>query len=198
MRTSGPSGCFRRDGGFVRAVPLVLERGSALIWKKVEIGPVLKEREMIRHALFRHALYCLLAFALISPAPVRNAAAEVTIKGVEEIVFTEVEKRLIKEFFGKDAAREDRGREGKKAKKAKKAKKMPPGLAQRESLPPGLAKRQVLPPGLAKRDLPAGLESMLPKGRPGTVRQIVDDEVVLIEKATGKVLDILVDVIKSQ
>lgn len=150
---------------------------------------------MIRHALFRHALYCLLAFALISPAPVQNAAAEVTIKEAQETVFNEVEKRLIKEFFGKDAAREDRGGEG---KKAKKAKKMPPGLAKRESLPPGLAKRQVLPPGLAKRDLPAGLESMLPKGRPGTVRQIVDDDVVLIEKATGKVLDILVDVIKSQ
>lgn len=103
-----------------------------------------------------------------------------------------------------------------KAKKAKKAKKagktrgkgmpgeaggkgkgatMPPGLAKRDALPPGLEKHVerhgTLPPGLAKRDLPADLEDLLPRRRKGLVRKIVGEDVVLLEEATGLVLDVL-------
>jgi hypothetical protein len=76
---------------------------------------------------------------------------------------------------------------------------LPPGLAKRDTLPPGLArqieKNGTLPPGLAKRDLPADLESRLPRRRGGQRRIVVDDDVVLIEDATDRILDVLEDVV---
>ena len=53
-----------------------------------------------------------------------------------------------------------------------------------------------LPPGLAKRDLPTDLEAKLPEAEAGRKRVIVDNDVVLIEQATGRILDILKDVVK--
>ena len=72
---------------------------------------------------------------------------------------------------------------------------MPPGLAKRDRLPPGLAKRDKLPPGLAKRNIPPELAKQLGLPAEGTERVIVDNNVLLIETATGVVLDILRDVI---
>lgn len=141
-----------------------------------------------------------------------------TAKEIGGIVFKEVEKRAIEEFFGKKAgkAAKDAGDDGdKKSKKAKKGKGkskdkakgkgrgkgLPPGLAKRDSLPPGLQKRLEkhgsLPPGLAKRDLPAGLKSKLPEPPPGLERIIAGDDVVLLEKATGKILDVIEGVLKG-
>lgn len=118
-----------------------------------------------------------------------------------EAVFNELERRLIRDFFGVQAT----GQKNKSAAKGKSGKKgksgeMPPGLTKRDSLPPGLQnqlqKNGKLPPGLAKRDLPSGLEGRLPK-RKGQQRLIVGNDVVLIERATGLVLDILVDVLTN-
>ena len=80
-----------------------------------------------------------------------------------------------------------------------KRKGMPPGLAKRGGdLPPGLAKRGgELPPGLAKR-LPRDLESDLPRRSPNFRRVIVDNDIVLIDAATNKVLDVLEDVIRGK
>lgn len=72
-----------------------------------------------------------------------------------------------------------------------KRKGPPPGLAKRDSLPPGLAKRDTLPPGLARRDLPNDLERRLSRLPRGTRRSLVGDDIVLIEEATGLVIDIL-------
>ncbi len=131
-----------------------------------------------------------------------------TAKEIGDIVFKEVEKRAIEEFFGKKAAAKDDD-DGKKSKKAKKGKGkgkgrgkgLPPGLAKRDSLPPGLQKRLEkhgsLPPGLAKRDLPADLKSKLPEPPPGLERIIAGDDVVLLEKATGKILDVIEGVLKG-
>ena len=96
----------------------------------------------------------------------------------------------------------DRGSKGKKDKgkkdkgKDKGGKKMPPGLAKRGGdLPPGLQKRvesgKGLPPGLATRDLPISLQTQLPP-RADTQDRILTEngDVVLVEKATGVVLDI--------
>jgi len=67
-------------------------------------------------------------------------------------------------------------------------------------LPPGLAKQLEkngsLPPGLAKRNLPKDLESRLPKLKKGTHRVIIGNDVVLIEKGTEIILDILKDIVK--
>ena len=128
-----------------------------------------------------------------------------TAKEIGNIVFKEVEKRAIEEFFGKKAekAAEDAGnKKSKKAKKGKgRGKGLPPGLAKRDSLPPGLQrqleKNGTLPPGLAKRDLPAGLKSKLPEPPPGLERIIAGDSVVLLEKATGKILDVIEGVLKG-
>jgi len=72
-----------------------------------------------------------------------------------------------------------------------KSGQMPPGLAKRKELPPGLARRYTLPPGLAVRELPADLTRQLPEPEEGLARIIADDNVVLIEKATGRILDII-------
>ncbi len=135
-----------------------------------------------------------------------------TAKEIGDIVFKEVEKRAIEEFFGKQAAKaaedDDGGKKGKKKKKkAKKGKGkgrgkgLPPGLAKRDELPPGLQtrleKHGSLPPGLAKRDLPDDLEKKLPKVPEGLERVLAGDNVVLLEKATGKILDVIEGVLKG-
>ena len=108
-------------------------------------------------------------------------------------------KKSNKANKGKQDKKDKKGKKAKKAKKGKQGKGLPPGLARKESLPPGLAmqleKNGTLPPGLAKRDLPDDLASKLPPPE-DSERVIVDNNVVLIEKATGKILDIIKDVIK--
>ncbi len=114
---------------------------------------------------------------------------------VARAAFTAAEKSVIEEFFGRTASDETEATSGESKGKGGKSKKMPKGLAKRDSLPPGLAmqleKNGTLPPGLAKRDLPADLARRLPKRDDGTERVVVDSDVVLIETATGVVLDIL-------
>jgi hypothetical protein len=116
------------------------------------------------------------------------AAHEATGAAVAHAVFSEIEKRLIRDYL--------QTKKGERDNKAhSKAKTMPHGLAKRDELPPGLAQHVArwgtLPPGLEKRDLPYHLESRLPKLKPGLARKIVGNDVVLIERATGLVLDIL-------
>jgi Ni/Co efflux regulator RcnB len=146
-----------------------------------------------------------IAFALMV---LTGPAAAQTAGDIADTVFKEAEKRVIEDFFGKkaDPAEKKQGKKAKKGKKGKKAKKgkqgkgLPPGLAGKESLPPGLAKQLekngTLPPGLAKRGLPADLASKLPPPPADSERVIVDNDVVLIEKATGKIFDIIKDAIK--
>jgi hypothetical protein len=74
---------------------------------------------------------------------------------------------------------------------------LPPGLARRESLPPGLQRQLqrngTLPPGLQARvhPLPADLESRLPSKRAGTHRVVLGGNLILIEKVTSIILDIV-------
>ncbi len=76
-----------------------------------------------------------------------------------------------------------------------KSGQMPPGLAKRADLPPGLAmqleRNGTLPPGLAKRNLPSDLDDLLPWRRGGLERLIVEEDVVLIDRTTGVIMDIL-------
>lgn len=148
------------------------------------------------------AVSALMAASLSSAAvPAAPPASEqMTGQQAAGIVFTEVEKRLIRDYYEKHSetsapdGEEDEGGHG-------KSKQMPPGLAKREHLPPGLEKHLekngTLPPGLAKRDLPANLVAQLPPARAGTLRQIVGSDVVLIQKGTNVILDILENVLKK-
>ena len=75
--------------------------------------------------------------------------------------------------------------------RAAKPKKAPPGLEKRESLPPGLAKRDTLPPGLQGRLLPRELEARLTVLPAAQVRVIIGRDIVLMQRDTRVVLDIL-------
>ena len=84
------------------------------------------------------------------------------------------------------------------SKKGKKHKGLPPGLAKKEKLPPGLQKQLnrngKLPPGLEKRVLPWELErklAILPKGYG---RFKIGADVVILNKKTSIIIDILFDV----
>jgi len=122
-----------------------------------------------------------------APAPGSQGVTQAP-STIADILLTEIEKRIIREYYrgGEDAA-------GKKDAKDKSG--LPPGLAKKDGLPPGLAmqleRNGTLPPGLAKRDLPDDLLARLPRRPPGQNLVIVDDQVLLIERATDLILDVL-------
>lgn len=129
-----------------------------------------------------------------------QAEADVTKAVIDKAIeggFTELEKQIIDKYF-KESGTES-GDVKSTGKKKKKNKELPPGLAKKEKLPPGLAKQLerngTLPPGLAKRNLPDDLEAKLPKPAEGLERTIVNNAVVLVEKATGRIVDIMKDVV---
>lgn len=102
--------------------------------------------------------------------------------------FLPEEKRLIEQYFHGA---------GKKSKK-----NLPPGLAKRGgNLPPGLQKqlqrKGQLPPGLQKRlqPLPVDLDRQLPSLPEYWERVIVERDVVLLDRRTNRILDIIEDVI---
>jgi hypothetical protein len=102
-----------------------------------------------------------------------------------DIIFDEIERILIEEYF-----RDDDG---------ELRSDLPPGLAKREKLPPGLAKQLErnghLPPGLEKHRLPDDLELALPPAKHGTERVIVGNDVILLDPITGAIFDIIRDVL---
>ena len=147
---------------------------------------------MTRYPLF---LAVLLTFFL-SPAAMADDMAKASVKKAVEAGFTELERQIIEKYFGKLDDHDDEG--GKS--KDKKKKGAPPGLAKRDTLPPGLAmqlqKNGTLPPGLAKRDLPYDLQKKLPSVPDGYERKIIEGAaVVLIHKATDKIIDVISDVV---
>ncbi len=130
-----------------------------------------------------------------------------SLERAAEAGFSELERRVIREYLGEYGIEADRDydRDRTKGKPGKKGKKggMPPGLARKDSLPGGLQKQLqkngTLPPGLAKRALPDGLQSRLPPPPQGYERTIVEDaSVVLVEKATGRIADIITDVVMGE
>ncbi len=150
--------------------------------------------------LFFAATAALLT-ATLSPAaaaqsPTSSSDGRITSDEVVAGIISEIEHRIFGEYFGLDQIEQDYG-QGKKKGKGKK-KGLPPGLAKRGSLPPGLQKQLdangSLPPGLAKRDLPSDLQYSLP-WRATEQFIIVDDDVLLVERATGVVLDIIENVL---
>jgi hypothetical protein len=102
--------------------------------------------------------------------------------------FLAEERRIIEQYYR-------RGNKGKR-------KGLPPGLAKRGgNLPPGLQKQLEkngrLPPGLEKRlePLPVDLDRQLPRLPDYWERVIVERDVILIDRRTNRILDIIEDVI---
>jgi hypothetical protein len=77
---------------------------------------------------------------------------------------------------------------------------LPPGLAKRDKLPPGLQRQLqrngTLPPGLQKRvqPLPLALEQQLPPITVGMRRVVLSGNVILLEVATARIVDLIRDV----
>ena len=169
----------------------------------------------------------LAAFLFLAACvPAQALAQATTQQTVADIVFSEIEKRVLRDVLGngryeakddgtyekasKDNKYDDleQGRDGKAyGKKNDKAGKgrgkgLPPGLAKKGKLPPGLQKQLQrngrLPPGLAKNPLPYEAVVNLPPPQAGTERAIVDNNVVLLEKGTGLILDVLTDVLTKK
>ncbi len=142
--------------------------------------------------------FLVLAIAFLAFSPPVLAQSQSGNAGVNAI-FNEVEKRLIRNFFGQqetNAGRVKFKKGGGRGKGKGKGRGGPPGQAGRGGgLPPGLAmqlqRNGTLPPGLAKKALPPGLAGLLPPLAPGTARYVVNNDVVLIQQATGLILDIL-------
>ena len=102
--------------------------------------------------------------------------------------FSPEELRIIQDYYHK----------GNKSKK----KGLPPGLAKRGgNLPPGLRKKLdrdgKLPPGLQKRlePLPTDLTSRLPRLPDYWERVILERDVILIDRRSNRILDIIENVI---
>lgn len=174
---------------------------------------------MMKFSAIRIIPVFILAMLITAPVTAQTTA-QTTTEAVADVimdaVFGKEEKRIIDDYIlnrgglpghekssisdDDDEDHEGEGRKHKKKhKKAKKGKgknkQLPPGLAKRKELPPGLRKRlekhRALPPGLAVRELPEDLVAQLPPPVKGTDRIVVEDDIVLIEKATGRILDII-------
>lgn len=108
--------------------------------------------------------------------PAKQDSGGAALERVADAVFTEVERRLIHEFFG--VTYQGGGGGG-----------LPPGLRKQ------LDERGALPPGLAKKPLPPGLAKKLSPIPAGYRRAIVGNDVLLIQIATGIVVDAVLDVV---
>ncbi len=116
----------------------------------------------------------------VSVPPVAAQTTDVTGEA-----FSAIEKKIIEDFFGEQAADAVSGGNKNKGKIGE----LPPGLQMQ------LEKNGRLPPGLAKKELPPGLAKRLGSTRTGLERLIIDDDVLLVEEATGIVYDIIKDVV---
>jgi hypothetical protein len=104
-----------------------------------------------------------------------------------EVAFNDSDRRQIHDYY----SRRGHGR-----------KHLPPGLAKKKSLPPGLHKHVVrngkLPPGLARRALPGDLERRLSPVPDNYVRLKVGGDIVLMNRQTQVVMDVIYDVAGAQ
>jgi len=100
-----------------------------------------------------------------------------------QVAFGENDRRLIHDYY---------------RNKKRKHKGLPPGLAKKRRLPPGLEKQLKkngkLPPGLAKRYLPHELEDRLSPIPRGYVRLKVGGYIVLMNKESEIIVDIIHDI----
>ena len=122
-------------------------------------------------------LILLLAIAAAGCATHAVTSGRVVVRddrAVAELRFHERDRAAIEQYY-----------------RSVKPKKMPPGLAKRESLPPGLAMRDTLPPGLQGRLLPRELEARLTVLPAAQARVVIGRDVVLMQRDTRVVLDIL-------
>ena len=130
--------------------------------------------------MYKYVLATLAALMLSGCASYTATSGQVVIKDDDKMIDVRIgdnDRALIENHY-------------KKSKKHKKG--LPPGLAKRGgNLPPGLAKRDKLPPGLQGEPLPSGLEGKLSPLLPNYVRVRVGQDIVLMDRKTRVVLDVV-------
>jgi hypothetical protein len=138
----------------------------------------------------------VLGVVVLSAVPAHADDGALSAAQVATIVLTEVEKRIIGDYYRHQYVAWVESEPTGKGKNKKKHGNLPPGLAKKGTLPPGLAKQLArngtLPPGLAKRALPDDLLGQLQPRPAGYEFVLVDDRVMLIQAATNLILDVLV------
>jgi len=129
-----------------------------------------------------------LAFSLFAAAFLCEGGLGLALDVNRPSHFLPEERRAIEDYY----------RQGSKGK----AKGLPPGLAKRGGkLPPGLQKHLdkngQLPPGLQKRlePLPVDLDRRLPRLPEYWERVVLERDVILIDRRTNRILDIIENVI---
>jgi hypothetical protein len=138
-----------------------------------------------------------------------NETAEEIVMGAVDAAFSELERQIINGYYGETVAGkkkkkstnedEDNGDDvDKKEKKSRKDKKD----KKKGGLPPGIAKKLErggqLPPGIAKRYLPEDLEGKLPPAAEGFERIESEGKVLLVEVATGVIVDMIDTITKPE
>jgi hypothetical protein len=114
-----------------------------------------------------------------------GVAAALALNKDHPAYFLQEERKIIYEYYHRGS----------------QSKGLPPGLAKKGKLPPGLQKHLdkngKLPPGLQKRlePLPRDLEVRLPRLPEYWERVILQEHVVLIDRRTQRILDIIENVI---
>jgi hypothetical protein len=127
-------------------------------------------------------------FSLFAAASFLDRGVTLALDTKRPSYFLPEERRIIQEYY----------HNGKKGKQ----KGLPPGLAKRGgNLPPGLQKQLdkngKLPPGLQKRlePLPVDLHRRLPRLPEYWERVILERDIILIDRRTHRILDIIENII---
>jgi hypothetical protein len=105
-----------------------------------------------------------------------------------QILFTDLERRLIQDYYARQGAGSSGLSQGAGPGQGH-------GRGHGGGLPPGIQRRLdrggTLPPGIARQALPPGLAGQLPPSPTGYIRQVVGADVVLVDIATGVIMDII-------
>lgn len=130
--------------------------------------------------MYKYLLFALTALMLGGCASYTATSGQVVIKDDDTMIDVRIgdcDRAFIEDYY---------------TKSAKHKNGLPPGLAKRGgNLPPGLAKRDKLPPGLQGEPLPGGLEGKLSPLPPNYVRVRVGQDIVLMDRKTRVVFDVV-------
>lgn len=103
-------------------------------------------------------------------------ATDRATKKVVDVLLGDEEKETIRNYYKKNP------------EASGKVKELPPGIRKK------IARGGTMPPGIAKQVLPDGLHRQLPQ-RDGYDYNVVGSDVVLVDKATDVIVDVLSDVL---
>jgi len=144
------------------------------------------EMKTVSHSIVFRRAREQLCFLVLSVVSLFGIGSTIAFAKDRPAYFLPEERRIIENYY----------------RSSSPSKGLPPGLAKRGGkLPPGLQKHLdkngTLPPGLQKRlePLPQDLDSRLPRLPDYWERVILERDVILVDRRTNRILDIIENVI---